>query len=165
MARPYYKKQYQYQRQRALEHYVYKAKMQRIICTKVPVFVKRQFQNCGRVTPPRMIHIEIFGAMVSSSRAMQPIQAPCSSHSTHNRGNVGFEHGDGASMEEPMKSCQEHSHRDSCTPRSLHKQDITEAYHINKRKELDEKLAAFFYESNMAFNKTRYPIFIAIVNA
>jgi hypothetical protein len=49
-------------------------------------------------------------------------------------------------MEEPLESCQEHSCGDLCTPRSLRQQEFTKAYHIGKRKELDEKWAALFYE-------------------
>jgi hypothetical protein len=44
-------------------------------------------------------------------------------------------------------------------------QEFTKAYHINKHKELDEKWAAFFCESNVAFNVARHPIFIAAVKA
>jgi hypothetical protein len=60
--------------------------------------------------------------------------------------NVGSQHSDGAPMEEPLESCQEHSCGDLCTPRSLRQQEFTKAYHIGKRKELDEKWAALFYE-------------------
>jgi hypothetical protein len=68
-------------------------------------------------------------------------------------------------MQEPLESCQEHSCSDSCNPRSLRQQEFTETYHITKRKELDEKWAAFFYESNVAFNVARHPIFVAVVKA
>ena len=68
-------------------------------------------------------------------------------------------------MEELLESCQECSCSDSCNPRSLHLQEFTKAYHINKRKVLNEKWAAFFYESNIAFSVARHPVFIAIVKA
>jgi hypothetical protein len=78
---------------------------------------------------------------------------------------VGFKHGDGASMEEPMESCQEHIYSDSCIPRSLRQQDFTKAHHICKRKQLDEKWAAFFYGSNVTFNVARHSAFIAAMKA
>jgi hypothetical protein len=42
---------------------------------------------------------------------------------------------------------------------------FTEAYHITKRKELDDKWAMFFYESNVALNVARHPAFVAAVKA
>jgi hypothetical protein len=56
-----------------------------------------------------MIDTKIFEAMASSSKATQLVQVPCSSQSTHNTVNVDSELGNGASMEEPMDSCQKHS--------------------------------------------------------
>jgi hypothetical protein len=68
-------------------------------------------------------------------------------------------------VQEPLQSCQERSRGDSCNPRPLRQQQFSEAYHITKRKELDEKWAAFFYESNVAFNVARHPTFVAPVKA
>jgi hypothetical protein len=85
----YCKKQYQFLRQRDCEHYGYQAKMQKIICTKMPIAIKWRFKNYSRVLPPRMIHIEIYGTMAASSGATQPIEVPLSSQSIHNTGNVG----------------------------------------------------------------------------
>jgi hypothetical protein len=42
---------------------------------------------------------------------------------------------------------------------------MNEAYHIAKRKELDEKWATSFYEANVAFNVVWYPSFVATVQA
>jgi hypothetical protein len=42
---------------------------------------------------------------------------------------------------------------------------MSEAYHIKKQKELDEKWATFFYEANVAFNVVRHPPFVAAVQA
>jgi hypothetical protein len=42
---------------------------------------------------------------------------------------------------------------------------MAEAYQIEKRNELDEKWAAFFYEANVPFNVVRHPTFIAAVEA
>jgi hypothetical protein len=72
---------------------------------------------------------------------------------------------DGAPVEKPLESSQERSRGDSCNPRSLSQQAFTEVYHITKRKELDEKWTAFFYEANVAFNVARHPAFIAAVKA
>jgi hypothetical protein len=71
------------------------------------------------VVPPRMTHMEIYGTLAASSGATQPIEAPSSTKSTHTMGNVGFQHGNGAPIEEPSESCQERSCGDSCNPRSL----------------------------------------------
>jgi hypothetical protein len=79
--------------------------------------------------------------------------------------NGGFQDGKGGLVQEPLESCQERSRGDSCNPRSLCQQEFTEAYHITKHKELDEKWAAFFYESNVAFNVARHPTFVASVKA
>jgi hypothetical protein len=72
------------------------------------------------VVPPRMTHAEIYRTMASSTGAMQLIQALNLSQSTHNMENENFQHGDGTPIKEQMKSCQESSCSDSCTPRSLH---------------------------------------------
>jgi hypothetical protein len=42
------------------------------------------------VVPPRMIHIEIYGAMASSFGATQLLELPSLNQSTHNMRNVGF---------------------------------------------------------------------------
>jgi len=55
------------------------------------------------------------------------------------------------------------SRADSYTPRPLRQQGMVEAYQLSKRKVLDEKWAAFFYEANVAFNVARHPTFIAAV--
>jgi hypothetical protein len=48
---------------------------------------------------------------------------------------------------------------------ALRQQHMNEAYHIAKRKELDEKWATFFYEANVAFNVVRHLTFVAAVRA
>ena len=57
------------------------------------------------------------------------------------------------------------SRGDSCTARPMRQQSMAEAYQIEKRNELDEKWAAFFYEANVPFNVVRHPTFIAAVEA
>jgi hypothetical protein len=42
---------------------------------------------------------------------------------------------------------------------------MSKAYHIAKRKELDEKWATLFYEANVAFNVVRHPSFVVAVKA
>ena len=80
------------------------------------------------VVPPRMTQVEVYGTMAASFRVTQPIEAQSLSQSTHTMGNVGFQHGDGAAMEEPLESCQEHNRCDSYTLRSLRQQEFTKAY-------------------------------------
>jgi hypothetical protein len=154
-------KKYVYVKKRALKHYGYLVKIQRIVCTKMPAAVRRQFQNCGGNAPPRMTHMELYGTLAPSSGATQP----SSTQSTHTMANVDLERNDGAPVEEPLESSQERSRGDSCNPRSLCQQAFTEVYHITKRKELDEKWTTFFYEANVAFNVAKHPAFIATVTA
>jgi hypothetical protein len=42
---------------------------------------------------------------------------------------------------------------------------MSEAYYTMKWKELDEKWATFFYESNVAFNVVRHPTFVVAMQA
>jgi hypothetical protein len=48
---------------------------------------------------------------------------------------------------------------------SWHDVFVHDTYYINKLKELDEKWAAFFYESNVAFNVARHPALIVVPKA
>jgi hypothetical protein len=107
----------------------------------------------------------MYGTLAASSGATQPVQTPPSTHSRNTNGSGGFQDGEGGPVQEPLQSCQERSRGDSCNPRPLRQQQFSEAYHITKRKELDEKWAAFFYESNVAFNVARHPAFVAAVKA
>ena len=47
----------------------------------------------------------------------------------------------------------------------MRQQDLDEVYQLNKRKELDEKWASFFYDANVPFNVGRHPTFVEAVNA
>ena len=47
----------------------------------------------------------------------------------------------------------------------MRQQDLYEVYQLNKRKELDEKWASFFYDANVPFNVGRHPTFVEAVNA
>jgi hypothetical protein len=77
---------------------------------------------------------------------------------------MDFENNNVVPIEEPVESYQEHSCAHSC-PRPFHQQDLIEAYHISKRRELDEKWATFCYETNKAFNIVKNVVFINVVNA
>jgi hypothetical protein len=112
-----------------------------------------------------MTHMELYGTLAAFSGAIQPGEAPSSTQSIHIAANADLERSDGAPVEEPLESSQERSRGDSCNPRSLRQQAFTEAYHITKRKELDENWTAFFYKANVAFNVARQPAFIAAVKA
>jgi hypothetical protein len=142
------KKPMSYRRDRCLEHYGYQTnpeKLLRVICTKMPVAVRERFKHCDNVVPGRMTHVEMYGTLAASSGATQPVQTPPSIHSGDTNGNGGFQDGEGGPVQEPLQSCQERSRGDSCNPRPLCQQQFSKAYHITKRKELDEKWAAFFY--------------------
>jgi hypothetical protein len=132
---------------------------------KMPMDVRRWFQNFSNVVPTRMTHIEIYGTLAASSGATQPIEAPFSTQSIHTTRNVGLQHGNGTLMQKPLESCQERNCGDSSDPTSLCQQEFIEAYYITKRKKLDEMWATFFYESNVAFNVARHPAFVAAVKA
>ena len=47
----------------------------------------------------------------------------------------------------------------------MRQQDLDEVYQLNKRKELDEKWASFFYDANVPFSVGRHPTFVEAVNA
>ena len=111
----------------------------------MPMVVRQQFQNCGRMILLRMTHVEIYGILAASSKAIQPVDAPTSTQSTHTMRNVGLEHGNGALMvQEPLELCQERHCSDLCNSRSLHQQVFTEAYHITKHKEWMKRGLHFF---------------------
>jgi hypothetical protein len=69
------KKQLSYWRNLCFEHYVYLIKTQRIICTKMPMAVRRWFQNCSNMVPTRMTQVEIYGTLAASSEATQLVEA------------------------------------------------------------------------------------------
>jgi hypothetical protein len=132
---------------------------------KMPMDVRRWFQNFSNVVPARMTHVEIYGTLAASSGATQPIEAPFSTQSIHTTRNVGLQHGNGTLMQKPLESCQERNCGDSSDPTSLCQQEFIEAYYITKCKELDKKRAAVFHESNVAFNVAKHPVFVAAVKA
>ena len=153
---------YAYKRGRALAHYGYGATSVKSVCTKALATEKRRFANCGGVIPPRMTQAEIDGTALTLPRATA---TGCSSQTA--RGTDGTESTDPTGTPEggPSEPSNPPSQVGSCTPRTLRQQDMSEAYKIAKRKDLDGKWASFFYEANVAFNTVRHPAFINAVNA
>ena len=92
---------------------------------------------------------------------------PTSSQSTPTNGGIGNVASVGPSSPIRGTSSTEPSWVASCTvrSRSMRQQDLDEVYQLNKRKELDEKWASFFYDANVPFNVGRHPTFVEAVNA
>ena len=159
------KETFRYKRQRAFKHYGYGPGSVKCHCSKAPESVFRRFANCGGTIPTRMTHAEIYGSNATSSAATA---APCSSQSMHDGQFVEVPDPTGEERNSHLKqseSARISSRADSCTPRPMRQQGMTEAYQIGKRLELDEKWAAFFYKANVPFNVVRHPAFIAAVEA
>jgi hypothetical protein len=131
----------------------------------MPVAVRERFKHYDNVVPGRMSYVEMYGTLAASSRATQLVQAQPLTHFGDTNRNGGSQDGEGGLVQEPLQSCEERSRGDSCNQRPLRQQQFSKAYYITKRKELDEKWAAFFYESNVAFNVARHPVFVAAVKA
>ena len=135
------------------------------ICLDAPELVKRRFTRCGGVIPKAMSAAEMQGPDSGTTGAAGT--ASCS------RSVVGEDFievedrvDDARNLNlERSESTQIPSRVDSSNPRTMRQQHLAEAYHITKRKELDEKWAAFFYEANVPFNVVRHPAFIAAVEA
>lgn len=159
------KETFRYKRQRAFKHYGYGPGSEKSHCPKAPRSVFIRFANCGGIIPKKMTHAEIYGPNAPSSATTI---APSSSQSMHDGHFVEVpDHmdEDRTSQMERSDSTRIPSRGDSCTARTLRQQGMTEAYQIGKRRELDEKWAAFFYEANVPFNVVRHPTFIAAVAA
>ena len=153
---------YVYKRARALAHYGFGATSWRSVCTKAPSTVKRRFASCGGVIPPKMTEDEINGTTPLLSRATMTPSSSQSARANDANESLG---NDCAPQGGPSVVADPRSQAGSSTPRSLRQQDMSEAYQIAKRKELDGKWASFFYEANVAFNIVRHPAFMAVVNA
>jgi hypothetical protein len=113
--------------------------------------------------PIRMSHTEMWG----TGGPKGDTRATCSSQSGQNNlvdGSMPDVH---VPTFKPAQSQGELCRAASNTLRSsgLRQQHMNEAYHIAKRKELDEKWATFFYEANLAFNVVRHPSFVAAMRA
>ena len=150
----------QYRRERAFSHYGWRAKSTRGICMKAPWPVKAKFSECGGRIPARMEPNEMYGQGGEAN-------VPTSSQSTPTNGGIANVTSVGPSSPVRGTSSTEPSRVASCTvrSRSIRQQDLDEVYQLNKRKELDEKWASFFYDANVPFNVGRHPTFVEAVNA
>ena len=150
----------QYRRERAFSHYGWQAKSTRGICTKAPRPVKAKFSECGGRIPARMEPNEMYGQGGEAN-------VPTSSQSTPTNGGIANVASVGPSSPVCGTSSTELSRVASCIvrSRSIRQQDLDEVYQLNKRKELDEKWASFFYDANVPFNVGRHSTFVEAVNA
>ena len=150
----------QYRRERAFSHYGWRAKSTRGICKKTPRPVKLKFSECGGRIPTRMEPNEMYGQGGEEN-------VPTSSQSTPTNIGIGNVTSVGPSSPVRGTSSTEPSRVVSCTmrSRSIWQQELDEVYQLNKRKELDEKWASFFYDAIVLFNVGRHPTFVEAVNA
>jgi hypothetical protein len=73
--------------------------------------------------------MELYGTLAASSKTTQLVETLTSTQSRDTNGNGGFQDDEGGLVQEPLESCQERSHGDSCNPRSLRQQQFSKAYH------------------------------------
>ena len=127
---------------------------------KAPWLVKLKFSECGGRIPARMEPNEMYGQGEEAN-------VPTSSQSTPTNGDIANVTSIGPSSPVRGTSSTEPSQVASCTVRShsMQQQELDEVYQLNKRKELDEKWASFFYDTNVPFNVGRHPTFVEAVNA
>jgi hypothetical protein len=133
------------------------------ICPKIPLALKQIFISYEGIMPTRMSHMEMYG----TGGPRGGTGAACSSQSAQNNSVNGSTPDVQAPAYKLVQSQDEPSRAASNTFRSsaLRQQHMIEAYHIAKRKELDEKWATFFYEANVVINVVRHPSFVAAVQA
>ncbi len=155
---------FQYKRERAFNHYGFKSKSTKYVCRKAPSAVKTRFANCGGVVPARMSILETWGTSRAPSTS---VGTHSSAHSTHGNVPDGCDTEPPTPVSEPSETRPGGSRVASCTIRSssLRQQQMITALHLAKRKELDDKWAAFFYDANVAFNVAKNPTFIEAVKA
>ena len=127
---------------------------------KAPRPVKAKFSKCGGRIPARMEPNKMYGQGGEAN-------VPTSSQSTPTNGGIANVTSIGPSSPVRGTSSTEPSRVASCTvrSRSMWQQDLDEVYQLNKRKELDEKWASFFYDTNVPFNVGRHPTFVEAMNA
>ena len=150
----------QYRRERAFNRYRWRTKSTRGICTKAPRPVKQKISECGGRIPARMEPNEMYGQDGEAN-------VPTSSQSTPTKGGIANVTSVGPSSPICGISSTEPNRVASCTmrSRSMQQQELDEVYQLNKRKELDEKWASFFYNANVLFNVDRHLAFVEVVNA
>ena len=149
----------QYRRERAFSNYGWRAKSTRGICLKAPRSVKLKFSECGGKILARMEPNEMSGQDGEAN-------VPTSSQSSPTNGGIANVTSVGPYSPVRGTSSTEPSRVASCTVRScsMRQQELDEVYQLNKRKELDEKWASFFYDVNVPFNVGRHPTFVEAVN-
>ena len=150
----------QYRRERAFSLYGWRAKSTRGICTKAPWPVKLKFSKCSGRIPAHMEPNEMYGHGGEAN-------VPTLSQSIPTNGGIANVTSVGPSNPIRGTSSTEPSRVASCTVRScsMQQQELDEVYQLNKRKELDEKWASFFYKANVPFNVSRHPTFVEAMNA
>jgi hypothetical protein len=156
----YFQKEFQYKKDRVMNHFGYNTRSTQFVCLNIPPALKDKFVTYNNVVSPRMSALELWGT------GGPPISAGPARSSQSTQNNLA-----GASMPpinvpalEPPKSTIERSRATSnqLRPSTLRQQHMSEAYHTAKRKELNEKWANFFYQANVAFNVVRHPSFTAV---
>ena len=150
----------QYRREQAFSHYGWQAKSTRGICTKAPRPMKQKILECGGRIPACIEPNEMYGQGGEAN-------VPTSSQSTPTNGGIANVISVGPSSPVRGTSSTEPSWIVSCivSSRSMRQQELGEVYQLNKRKELDEKWASFFYDVNVPFNVGRHPAFVEAMNA
>jgi hypothetical protein len=76
-----------YRRDRCFEHYGYQAKTLRVMCTRMLVAVREWYKDC---VLGRMSHVELYGTLVATFGATQPVETPTSTQAGDTNGNGGF---------------------------------------------------------------------------
>jgi hypothetical protein len=159
----YCQKEFQYKKDRVMNHFGYNARSTQVVCPNIPPALKDKFVTYNNVVPPRMSALELWGTggppvSVAPARLSQSTQNNLASASTPSID---------VPASEPPESTTERSKAvlNQLRPNTLWQQYMSEAYHIAKRKELDEKWANFFYQANVAFNVVRHTSFTAAVRA
>jgi hypothetical protein len=146
-----------------MNHFGYNAKSIQVVCPNILPTLKEKFVTSNNVVPPRMSTVELWG-----TRGPPVSAGPTrSSQSTQNNLVGASTPPINVPVLEPPKSTGERSRAASnqLRPSTLWQQHMSEAYHTAKRKELDEKWAIFFYQTNVPFNVVRHPSFTAAVRA
>jgi hypothetical protein len=57
----YYQKEFQYKKDRVMNHFGYNARSTQIVCPNIPPALKDKFVTCNNVVPTRMSALELWG--------------------------------------------------------------------------------------------------------
>jgi hypothetical protein len=131
---------------------------------EAPAWFRRTFSNCGSIIPQKMTPLEMFGTV---GAVVKCGGTPSSSQSADDNTLPSSGTAPSLGVPETAEGQAGSSRGDSCTPQSsaLRQQQMVDEFQIAKRKDLDEKSAAFFYDANVAFNVARNPLFVEAVRA